>query len=127
VFPLHPRTKKQMKKYRINIPNNVLTLKPVSYFESLAYQTIADIVITDSGGMQKEAYIIGTPCITLRDETEWTETLKNGFNTIVGSDVKKFMKALGIYKTVKLNPDKSLFGRGDASEKITNILKRSFS
>jgi UDP-GlcNAc3NAcA epimerase len=124
IFPLHPRTKKQIKRNKIKLPENIFISKPISYFESLAYQKNADIVITDSGGMQKEAYIIGTPCITLRDETEWSETLTNGFNSIVGSNAKKFMAALEKCLTIKLKPDKNLFGHGDASEKITSVLQK---
>ena len=124
IFPLHPRTKKQIKRNKIKLPENIFISKPISYFESLAYQKNAKFVITDSGGMQKEAYILGTPCITIRDETEWTETLKNGFNTIVGSDAKKFISALEKCLTIKLKPDKNLFGRGEASEKIASVLQK---
>ena len=127
IFPLHPRTKKQIERNKIRLTENISVLKPISYFESLAYQKNADIVITDSGGMQKEAYILGTPCITLRDETEWTETLQNGFNTVVGSDTKKFVAALEKCLTIKLKPDKNLFGRGDASEKITKVIRKYLS
>ncbi|MFC2093883.1 non-hydrolyzing UDP-N-acetylglucosamine 2-epimerase, partial [Bacteroidota bacterium] len=65
IFPLHPRTRKQILSYKIKLPENVYVTKPVSYFESLAFQMNAEFVITDSGGMQKEAYILGTPCITI--------------------------------------------------------------
>jgi len=127
IFPLHPRTKKHIERNKIRLSENISVLKPISYFESLAYQKNADIVLTDSGGMQKEAYILGTPCITLRDETEWTETLQNGFNTIVGSDTKKFFAALEKCLTIKLKPDKNLFGHGDASEKITKVIRKYLS
>ncbi|MBL7127376.1 MAG: UDP-N-acetylglucosamine 2-epimerase (non-hydrolyzing) [Ignavibacteria bacterium] len=124
IFPMHPRTRKQIHKNKIKMPANVCITKPISYFESLAFQMNAEFVITDSGGMQKEAYILGTPCITIRDETEWTETLKNGFNKLVGIDKKKFMSTVDKCITLKLKPNDNLFGHGDASEKITKVIRK---
>jgi UDP-N-acetylglucosamine 2-epimerase len=123
IFPLHPRTKKQLRKKKIILPDNIFITKPVSYIESLVLQKNAKIVITDSGGMQKEAYILGKPCITLRDETEWTETLKDGFNSIVGADRNKFLSAIENCSASKLKPSKNLFGHGDASVRIAKVLR----
>ena len=127
IFPMHPRTRKQIHKNKIKMPDNVCITKPISYFESLAFQMNAEFVITDSGGIQKESYILGTPCITIRDETEWTETLKNGFNKLVGVDTKKFMSAVDKCITLKLKPNDNLFGHGDASEKITKVIRKYLS
>lgn len=127
IFPLHPRTRKQINDNKIKLLDNVCVTKPVSYFESLAFQMKAEFVITDSGGIQKESYILGTPCITIRNETEWTETLKNGFNKLVGIDTKKFLSAVDGYITLKLKPDDNLFGHGDASEKITDVIRKHLS
>jgi len=127
IFPLHPRTRRQINKNKIKMPDNVCIAKPISYFESLAFQMNAEFVITDSGGIQKEAYILGTPCITIRDETEWSETLKNGFNKLAGIDTKKFLSAIDECITLKLKPNINLFGHGDASEKITKIIRKYLS
>lgn len=127
IFPLHPRTRKQINDNKIKLPDNVFVTKPVSYFKSLAFQRKAEFVITDSGGIQKEAYILGTPCITIRDETEWTETLKNGFNKLVGIDTKKFLSAVDECITLKFKPNDNLFGHGDASEKIIKVIRKYLS
>jgi UDP-GlcNAc3NAcA epimerase len=125
IFPIHPRTKKTISNNKIKIPGNIYTIDPVNYSESLYLQKNAQIVITDSGGIQKEAYFLGVPCITLRDETEWVETVKEGCNTITGIDTKKFAKALKKYSIRKnFRNSGNLYGDGKASEKIVQILHR---
>src|SRR5439155_24038745 len=78
VFPPHPRTRKAMAAAEIRPADNIRLLPPVSYFDFLALQASARAILTDSGGVQKEAYMLGIPCITLRAETEWTETVDAG-------------------------------------------------
>lgn len=126
IFPIHPRTKKTILHNSINVPQNLHIIEPVSYTESLSLQKNAQIVITDSGGIQKEACFLSVPCITLRDETEWTETVKKGYNKIVGTDIKKFKMALRKYSTehISLNSD-NLYGDGKAAEKIIQILQKN--
>ena len=125
IFPIHPRTRKIITNSSIKVPENIFITEPVSYIESLSLQKNARIVITDSGGVQKEACFLGVPCITLRDETEWIETIKRGYNTIVGTDFKKFKKALEKYseKDKYFNSNK-LYGNGKAAEKIVRILRK---
>lgn len=124
IFPIHPRTKKIISHNSINVSHNVLIINPVSYIESLSLQKNAQIVITDSGGIQKEACFLGIPCITLRDETEWTETIKRGYNTIVSTEVKKFKIALKKYSTSHTSfNSNNLYGDGRAAEKIVRVLQ----
>jgi UDP-GlcNAc3NAcA epimerase len=93
VFPLHPRTKKAIGPTG-KFPSNVMVIEPVGYLEMLKLTLDSVKVLTDSGGLQKEAYFLGKPCITLRTETEWIETLHDGWNTITGADTEKILTAI---------------------------------
>jgi UDP-GlcNAc3NAcA epimerase len=127
IFPIHPRTKKIIKHYSLKVPENVFIRDPANYLESLTLQKNAQIIITDSGGIQKEACFLGVPCITLRDETEWTETVLRGYNTVVGTDIRKFKMAIRKYFTAKkFYRSNNLYGDGKAAEKIIKILRRNF-
>lgn len=110
-FPIHPRTKQLFKPIE-----NIVPLKPLSYVELISYIDCADIVLTDSGGIQKEAYWLRTPCITLRDETEWTETIDSGWNVLWKDSLRGF--------SFKEHPD--YYGDGEASKKIVEILRREY-
>jgi UDP-N-acetylglucosamine 2-epimerase len=127
IFPIHPRTRKAINQNSIRIPKNICIIEPVNYIESLALQKNSQIIITDSGGIQKEAYFLGIPCITIRNETEWTETVKEGCNILTGADVKKFNVALEKYSDYKFPARKNLYGSGKTSEKIARILHKNFS
>lgn len=83
VFPVHPRTNKIIKNNNLSIPNNILLIKPTGYFDFVYLQSYSHKVITDSGGIQKESYILKKPCITLRSETEWIETVEAGWNLLI--------------------------------------------
>jgi len=123
VFPMHPRTEGFLKKYGLldKISNLVVT-KPQGYLEFLALEKYAKRIVTDSGGVQKEAYILGVPCITLRESTEWVETVKDGWNVLVGADRKKmFDQTLG-FKPPKTGSN--LFGDGHAAERILAIIRK---
>lgn len=125
VFPIHPRTKKFLKQYGLlkNLQNssNIIITDPLSYFDMLVLQKNAAMVITDSGGMQKEAYLLQTPCITLRDETEWVETIQTGWNVVVGAKAKKIVHTLKNHRP-KIKSYKKLYGNGDSSSKMVKIL-----
>lgn len=118
IWPLHPRNQQNIKK--LNIPSNIHLTNPFSYFEMLNILEDCSSVITDSGGLQKEAYWAKKPCITLREETEWTETLNGGWNQLAssaeGDIATKFLQRPSI-------PWKSLYGRGDASMEIARVIK----
>lgn len=124
VLPLHPRTKKILEKNSYK-PQNITFIDPVGYLEMVWLIDNCSLVMTDSGGLQKEAFFFKKPCITLRDETEWVELVENKFNILVGADRGKI---LDTYKNGKqffsTNFDIDLYGGGRASENIINeILK----
>lgn len=124
VFPVHPRTEKYMKHYNLwNIASEKLILtKPVGYLDMLKLTGNANKVFTDSGGLQKEAYIFDVPCVTLRENTEWTETVKAGLNSLVGADYQKIIDSFEEYDYSEKR--KNIFGDGFASEKISNIISQ---
>jgi UDP-N-acetylglucosamine 2-epimerase len=97
VFPVHPRTLKNLRKFRLlgrlEGQARAVLVKPLSYLDNLSLMYYARATLTDSGGMQKESVFLGTPCLTLRDETEWTETLEWG-NYLVGLSLQKIMRRL---------------------------------
>ncbi len=124
VFPVHPRTKKYLRDYGLwnllHNSGNVSLLEPVSYLDMIQLERHAKTILTDSGGMQKEAYFYRVPCITLRNETEWVETVGAGWNTLAGSDSEKILRAIQsieIPKTVE-----PFYGSGDASQKICEVI-----
>ena len=94
IFPLHPRTRKSLEAWGLEVPANVEVRDAVTYTEMLALERDAVAIATDSGGVQREAYLWGVPCITMREETEWIETVSTGWNTLVGVDAEKFSAAL---------------------------------
>jgi UDP-N-acetylglucosamine 2-epimerase len=95
---------------------------PVGYLEMIELESHARAVLTDSGGVQKEAYFLGRPCITLRDETEWTETLEGGWNTLVGTEPERVHAALDRSPTGPIRLD--AFGNGAAAEQVVAVLAR---
>lgn len=124
VFPVHPRTKKMMQKFHIKISNNIKLIDPANYLDFICLENNASKIITDSGGVQKEAYILKVPCITTRPETEWIETVDSGWNILVGFNMKKLINAVNSF--VPNGEYKQLFGNGNCAEKIVNIINRVF-
>lgn len=121
IFPAHPRTAKFLGEHGIERPESVQMVKPVNYIESLHLIKNAKKLLTDSGGMQKEAYFFGTPCITLREETEWVETVADGWNILVGAHFEMIKDAIDNFEPSGERP--SSYGDGHASEKIVKILE----
>lgn len=120
ILPLHPRTKKIIQDLKLNI-QNLTIIDPVGYLEMIWLIDNCSFVMTDSGGLQKEAYFFEKQCITLRDETEWVELVECGANTLVGADKEKILETYkdnSKFKTQILN----LYGDGKASEKIIKEL-----
>jgi len=119
IIPLHPRTKKIIKKNNIKI--GFKTIDPIGYLEMVWLIKNSDLIMTDSGGLQKEAFFFKKPCITLRDETEWIELIDNNYNVLSGADKNKIIE---LYKnhTFNLNFDIDLYGEGKASERIISKL-----
>lgn len=127
VFPMHPRTLKALKKRGLNIPKKIQIIEPVTYTQMLRLIIGAAAVATDSGGLQKEAFFASVPCVTLREETEWVETLEKGWNRLVppanvdaAGIEEALLTALNFSKnTVKYDH----YGRGDAAPRILEVFK----
>jgi UDP-GlcNAc3NAcA epimerase len=128
VLPLHPRTKKMMKVYHLFLGfKNIKFVEPISYFDMLKLERNAGAILTDSGGIQKEAYWLRVPCFTLREETEWVETVQSGWNTLVGTEPKKIFRAINhLEKKTLSKKSTNIFGDGKASEMIVELLVKSF-
>lgn len=122
IIPLHPRTKKQLEAFSISVSKNVKIINPVGYLDMLQLLQNAFAVLTDSGGVQKEAYYFKVPCITLRSETEWTETIDVGWNKVVDVDPAKILEALNNSDKVREKSHPELYGDGDTSNRIVNVL-----
>jgi UDP-N-acetylglucosamine 2-epimerase len=145
ILPLHPRTKKILERtsnrQTSNIEHRTLNIEhsssveprtlnfehpclrlidPLGYFDIIALEKSARMLLTDSGGMQKEAYWLGVPCITLRDETEWVETVESGWNILAGADRNRIVTAVQNFTPPSAHPP--LYGDGQAAEKILSIL-----
>ena len=118
VYPLHPRTKKCLKEYSITIPENLLLIEPVGWLELMGLVKHAQFVFTDSGGLQKEALWHGKHCFTLRNETEWIETVEQKSNSIVREEDS--LDVTVIHNGDFTNP----FGNGNSSEEIVEIIKK---
>ncbi|MEO7003343.1 MAG: UDP-N-acetylglucosamine 2-epimerase (non-hydrolyzing), partial [Ktedonobacterales bacterium] len=115
IFPVHPRTRKLLDSYGVSFGANVRQVAPVGYLDMLALQRYAHRIVTDSGGVQKEAFLLRVPCVTLRDTTEWTETVEVGWNTLVGSDPQALLDAF--HRPTPPRPARNPYGEGDAAER----------
>lgn len=124
VFPIHPRTEKFIKNHGLKqkIGKNIILIKPVGYFDFIRLQKNASKILTDSGGIQKEAYFLKVPCITLRENTEWVETIQDGWNVLVGADKEKILNAVTTFKPK--GKQRKVFGDGKSSKKIAEILSK---
>ena len=120
IFPIHPRTKKILIDYGLNL--KFKTINPVGYLEMISLLKKCRLVMTDSGGLQKEAYFFNKPCITLREETEWVELVDAGVNQLVGSEVDKIIAACVRSDPWGLEFPKGLYGDGKSSDKIVREL-----
>ena len=123
VMPLHPRTRKTMDSLGIKASNSVKIVDPVSYFEMIHLLEKCRLVMTDSGGLQKEAYFFKKPCITLRDETEWIELVEHGYNLLTGATAESIYRGFEKFLEENINFDTELYGDGKAGQKIVEILK----
>lgn len=121
ILPLHPRTRKVLDSMGLKL-NNITCIEPVGYFDMLHLQGNALAIFTDSGGVQKEAFFAHKPCVTLRDETEWVELVKNGYNTLVGADKDRILEAEKDLRGRTLDFSMNLYGDGYAGDKIVKCL-----
>lgn len=120
VLPLHPRTKSKLEAFGISVPETIHIIPPVSYLEMVWLEASCSVVATDSGGVQKEAFFFGKPCVTLREETEWVELVETGWNALVGADAKLISGTLRNSKRPETGT--VLYGDGKSAEKIVNTL-----
>src|SRR3989338_1754760 len=122
VYPVHPRTKNMIKKFRIRIPKELFFIEPVGYLDFLQLEKHAKVILTDSGGLQEEACILNVPCITLRENTERPETLESGANILVGTDSSSILN--GLERMIMYGKNwKNPFGDGKSGERIIKIIE----
>lgn len=121
VFPVHPRTAARLASFGIALPEKIVATGPLGYTEMVALECAATTIFTDSGGVQREAYFAGVPCVTLRDSTEWTNTVEAGWNRLAGADsaaIAAFLLAPPLGPAAR----PPLFGQGDAAKRIVAAL-----
>lgn len=121
VLPIHPRTAAAAASFGVPVPNNVRVVPPFGYFDMLVAEENAAVIGTDSGGVQREAYCLSVPCVTLRDETEWTETVDAGWNRLAGADPAAIRASFEAARAPAGRPD--IFGAGDAAKRIRRVLE----
>ena len=122
IFPVHPRARKVIADSHCQLEGHVRLIDPIGYLDMVALTSGARVILTDSGGLQKEAYWLGVPCVTMRKETEWVETVKEGWNTLVGSDTEKIVEAVESFVPSGSRP--SLYGDGFAAARCVELLDK---
>ncbi|MDG6244976.1 MAG: UDP-N-acetylglucosamine 2-epimerase (non-hydrolyzing) [Methanolobus sp.] len=122
VFPVHPRTEKYLKEYALwdKLCQHVKVIHPLGYLDMLKLMSNAKKILTDSGGVQKEAYMLAVPCVTMRENTEWVETVQDGWNVLTGADHEKIVSAIEVFRASKVRNE--IFGSGKVSIKICDLL-----
>lgn len=119
IWPLHPRVRANLKKFsQLNIPSNLILAEPLGHFEFTKLMSLAKFVVTDSGGLQEEACILGVPCITIRENTERPETIHVGSNVLVGRDLRKYQQAIANLPKKWDHP----FGDGQTGQRIMSVI-----
>jgi len=128
VWAVHPRTRKNLESFglveSLDGSSAVRLVQPLPYTDTIALLRGSAGLLTDSGGMQKEAYFFGVPCVTLRDETEWTETVELGWNVLVGTDEQKIVKAASLMSRPDHRPD--VYGEGHTADAIVSVLEQRY-
>ena len=125
VLPLHPRTRNLLgRQGKLELLEGLLLLEPLPYLEMQRLEMGAEVILTDSGGIQKEAYFHGVPCITLRDETEWVETVEAGWNRVVGAEPEKILSAFR-RRQIPGGKQAHPYGTGNAAKHIVDHLWNS--
>ncbi len=122
VLPLHPRTKAALTEAAIEVAANVRVVEPVGYFEMLALERNAKAVLSDSGGVRREAYFLGVPSVTLRDNSEWPETLDTGWDVLAGTNPDRIVEAA--QRARPETPRPPIFGDGRTAARIVEVLER---
>jgi UDP-N-acetylglucosamine 2-epimerase len=120
ILPVHPRTQKALSNINVHLEDHIRIIEPVGYFDMLALEENARLIATDSGGVQREAYYMGVPCLTLRDETEWIAIIETGWNKLVGADKKMILD--NWFNFVPPTEHPPIYGVGKAAQCIAEIL-----
>ncbi|MGQ0604436.1 MAG: non-hydrolyzing UDP-N-acetylglucosamine 2-epimerase [Anaerolineales bacterium] len=123
VFPVHPRTRGALQKLGADFAPHVQLIEPLGYFDMMVLEENSRLIATDSGGVQREAYFFGKPCLTLRDETEWTETVEAGWNMLTGNDPERIAELWRTFAPPVAQPP--IFGDGTAGQKIAQVLSKT--
>jgi len=127
VLPLHPRTRKCLGNMGVscNDPQKSLVrfVDPVGYLDMVMLEKNARVIVTDSGGVQKEAYFHGAPCVTVREETEWVELVEAGVNVLAGADRKRIVDSFAKFKDKNVETQ-ALYGNGNSSDQIISVLAK---
>src|SRR5439155_24284656 len=122
VLPLHPRTRRALEAAGADV-QGVRVVEPLGYLDMVRLESAARLIVTDSGGVQKEAYWLGVPCVTVRNETEWTETVDAGWNTLTGADTEAILAAVRGFRPD--GPRPQLYGDGWSADAIVDALEES--
>jgi UDP-N-acetylglucosamine 2-epimerase len=128
IIPVHPRTQAKLEQFnlsrKLRAAAHVRLINPIGYFDTIKLAASAKVVITDSGGLQKEAFWVGTPCVTVRDRTEWVETIQRKANTLVGTDENRMVTTIrkSLSKPMKIRINPNPFGDGRASQRVVDKL-----
>jgi UDP-N-acetylglucosamine 2-epimerase len=122
IVPAHPRLRAALERFNLQVSANVRLIDPIGYLEMISLTSSARLVLTDSGGLQKEAYVLQVPCVTLRLDTEWVETVNAGWNRLVGTDSDRIVNGVqqALAATPAEHPD--IYGNGHAGEHIVDVL-----
>jgi len=124
IFPIHPRTKKMLEKHKLKLNSRIILIEPLGYLDMLLLEKNASMILTDSGGVQKEAFFMQVPCVTLRNETEWVETVEFGWNKLAGAHKNSIIEAVNTFE--KYRPEACTifpYGDGKTSVKVAEFLK----
>lgn len=127
LFPIHPRTLKKLKEFNIKLSNEIVLFSPKGYIEMLSLLDSSKLVLTDSGGLQKEAYFKNKYCVTIRDETEWRELVDEGVNIITGDNTEKIIETVEHFQNSQKIVQKPIYGSGNTSSLILKELKKFYN
>lgn len=125
IFPMHPRTRNAVVNYGFEMGGGVQLINPLGYLDMLALVEGAAVLLTDSGGLQKEAYLLQTPCVTIRTETEWGETVESGWNRLTAADRTAIRDAAQSALSILPANHPSLYGDGHAAERMVEALEKA--